>query len=89
MRSIIALCLAVLLAACATAHNYPPVVVAPDTARFSVYLANHATDSAADQAVVEDLTTYRDTNGYRSYAIVERKYFAFPTRIEYTALFTR
>lgn len=86
-----ALFIAALGAGCATAHNYPPEPVAgqPDTQRFKVYLANHATDSAADQAVVEDLDTFKAKNGYASYTIVGRRYVAIPTHIEYTVRFTK
>ena len=79
------------LVGCATAHNYPPAILAgtPDVARFKVYTAIGVPESEADRVAATDFDAYRVKNGYAGFTIVERRWNQFPTYFEYTVKFTK
>lgn len=59
-----------------------------DTFKFKVYVGGLSGPETADKSMANDLELYKINNGYKSYAIVDRRYNLIPTYYEYTVKFS-
>lgn len=59
-----------------------------DTFKFKVYVGGLSGPETADKSMANDLELYKINNGYKSYAIVDRRYNFIPTYYEYTVKFS-
>lgn len=59
-----------------------------DTYKFKVFVGGLSGPETADKSVANDLESYKISNGYKSYTILNREYNFIPTYYEYTVQFS-
>lgn len=86
-QPLVAAVIVAVLAGCATA-SAPPVPLVDGHVRFRVAVLAGVPESHADQVARGDIEAYRAREGFRSFAIVERRW-GMPGYFDYTVRFER
>ena len=65
-----------------------PIENQQDTYKFKLFVGGFAGGETSDQAVQQDIETYKTNNGYKSYIITDKRYNLIPSYFEYTVHFS-
>jgi hypothetical protein len=88
----LSLSIVLLLSGCTTStYGAQPLPVADQKDLFTlkVYTGGFAGEETADQAAWAELDQYQKANGYRTYAVFQKRFEPFPSGFVYVVKFSR